>query len=268
MFLSINGGDRTTTHLKGLLWWLNRLIHTKYLAEFLGMVTTLLVFSRASLVAQRVKCLHAMWETQVRSLGREDLLEQELAAHSSILACKILWMEKPGRLQSMGSQRVGYDWVTSLSFFLFFQFSHSVSDSLWPHGLQHTRLPCPSPTPRACSNSSSSSQWCHPTISSSVIPFSSCLQSFPAPGSFPMSQFFASGGQSIGVSASASVLLVLVIVFIFIIAVSLIINNWYLASFYTMSVVSPGSNTFLQTAIYFHGAWWIILVIFSQSSIL
>ena len=107
MFLSINGGDRTTTHLKGLLWWLNRLIHTKYLAEFLGMVTTLLVFSRASLVAQRVKCLHAMWETQVRSLGREDLLEQELAAHSSILACKILWMEKPGRLQSMGSQRVG-----------------------------------------------------------------------------------------------------------------------------------------------------------------
>ena len=163
MFLSINGGDRTTTHLKGLLWWLNRLIHTKYLAEFLGMVTTLLVFSRASLVAQRVKCLHAMWETQVRSLGREDLLEQELAAHSSILACKILWMEKPGRLQSMGSQRVGYDWVTSLSFFLFFQFSHSVSDSLWPHGLQHTRLPCPSPTPRACSNSSSLTRWWHPT---------------------------------------------------------------------------------------------------------
>jgi len=87
------------------------------------------------------------------------------------------------------------------------QFSHSVmSDSLQPHGLQHTRPPCPSPTPKAYSNSCPSCQWCHPTISSSVIPFSSCLQFFPASGSFPMSQFFASGGQSIGVSASASVL--------------------------------------------------------------
>ena len=74
------------------------------------------------------------------------------------------------------------------------------------HGLQHARLPCPSPTPRACSNSCLSSQWCHPTISSSVVPFSLCLQSFPASGSFPVSQFFASRGQSIGVSASASVL--------------------------------------------------------------
>ena len=72
--------------------------------------------------------------------------------------------------------------------------------------MQHTRLPCPSPTSRACSNSCSSSQWCHPTISSSVIPFSSCLQSFPASRSFQMSQFFTSGGQSIGISASASVL--------------------------------------------------------------
>ena len=86
-------------------------------------------------------------------------------------------------------------------------FSHSVvSDSLWPRGLQHTRLPCPSPTPRACSNSSPLSPWCHSTISSSVVPFSSCLQSFPASGSFQMNQFFTSGGQSIGVSASASVL--------------------------------------------------------------
>ena len=77
------------------------------------------------------------------------------------------------------------------------QFSRSVmSDSLWPHGLQYTRLPCPSPTPNACSNSCASSRWCHPTISSSVIPFSSCLQSFPASGSFPVSQFFTSGGQS------------------------------------------------------------------------
>ena len=87
------------------------------------------------------------------------------------------------------------------------QFSCSVvSDSLWPHGLQHARPPCPLPTPRVYSNSCPLSQWCHPTISSSVVPFSSCLQSFPASGSFPMSQFFTSGGQSIGVSTSASFL--------------------------------------------------------------
>ena len=87
------------------------------------------------------------------------------------------------------------------------QFSRSVvSDSLGPHGLQHTRLPCPSPTPGACSNSCPSSPWCHLTISSSIVPFSSCLQSFPISGSFLMSQFFTSGGQSIGVSAPASVL--------------------------------------------------------------
>ena len=87
------------------------------------------------------------------------------------------------------------------------QFSRSVmSDSLWPRGLQHTRLPCPSSTLRDCSNSCPSSWWCHSTISSSVVPFSSCLQFFPASGSFPMNQFFTSGGQSIGVSASASVL--------------------------------------------------------------
>ena len=87
------------------------------------------------------------------------------------------------------------------------QFSCSVvSDSLWPHGLQQARLPCPSSTPKAYSNSCPLSQWCHPTISSSVVPLSSCLQSFPALGSFPMSHFFASGGQNIGVSASASVL--------------------------------------------------------------
>ena len=88
----------------------------------------------------------------------------------------------------------------------FSQFS-SVSQlclTLWPHELQHARLPYPSPTPRACSISFPLSQWCHPIISSSVVPF--CLQSCPASGSFPMCQFFASGGQSIGVSASASVL--------------------------------------------------------------
>ena len=87
------------------------------------------------------------------------------------------------------------------------QFSCSVtSDSLWPHGLPHTRLPCPSPTLRACSNSCPLSRWCHLTISSFVVPFSSHLQSFPASGSFEMSEYFASGGQSIGVSALASVL--------------------------------------------------------------
>ena len=87
------------------------------------------------------------------------------------------------------------------------QFSHSVmSNFLWPHGLQHTRPPCPSPTPRAYSNSCPSSQWCHPTISSSVVPVSSCLQAFPASGSFPMSHLFTSGSQSIGLSASLSVL--------------------------------------------------------------
>ena len=81
-----------------------------------------------------------------------------------------------------------------------------ISDSLQSHGLQHTRFPCPSLTPGTCSNSWPLSQWCHPTISSSVIPFSSCLQSFPVSGSSLMSQRFAWGGQSIGVSASTSIL--------------------------------------------------------------
>ena len=90
------------------------------------------------------------------------------------------------------------------SFLLFFQFSYSVmSDSMLPHEVQHARLPCPSPpTPGVCSSSCPLSRWCHPTISSSVDPFSSRLQSFPASGSFLMSQFFVSGGQSIGASAS------------------------------------------------------------------
>ena len=87
------------------------------------------------------------------------------------------------------------------------QFSHSVmSDSLPPHESQHTRPPCPSPTPGVDSNSRPFSRWCHPAISSSVVPFSSCPQSFPASGSFPMSQLFSWGGQGIEVSASASVL--------------------------------------------------------------
>ena len=176
------------------------------LGEVLG---TTIQSMRTSLVSQMVKHLLTMWRTWVWSLGQEDPLEKEMATHSSTLAWEISWTEEPGRLQSMGSQRVRHDWVTklSLSYAQWVQFSLSVmSDSLPPHGLQHARLPCPSPTPRDCSNSCPLSQWWHPTISSSVVLFSSFLQSFPASGSFPMSQFFASGGQSIGVSASASVL--------------------------------------------------------------
>ena len=100
-----------------------------------------------------------------------------------------------------------YYGLLSLYIYPLVQFSRSVmSDSLWPHGLQHARPPCPSPTPGVYSNSCPSSWWCHPAISSSVIPFSS-PQSLPASGSLPMSQLFTWGGQSTGVSASTSVLL-------------------------------------------------------------
>ena len=109
------------------------------------------------------------------------------------------------------------------------QFHSSVMhNSLPAHGLQHNRLPCPSPTPRACSNPWTSSRWCHPTISSSVVPFSSCLQSFPASGSFQMSQFIASGGQSIGVSASTTVLL-------------MNIQDWFNLRLMVWSPCSPGT---------------------------
>ena len=109
------------------------------------------------------------------------------------------------------------------------QFSHSVvSNYLQPHGLQDVRLPCLSPTPRACSNSYPSHWWYHPTISSSVIPFSSCLQFFPASGSSPTSQFIASGGQSIGVSASTTVLL-------------MNIQDWFNLRLMVWSPCSPGT---------------------------
>ena len=104
------------------------------------------------------------------------------------------------RLNGVSSSELGAFQFSSV------QLSSVVSGSLQPHGLQHTRPPCPSTTPRLYSNSCPLSQWCQLTISSSVVPFSSCLQSFPASGSFQMSQFFASGGKSIGASASASVL--------------------------------------------------------------
>ena len=111
----------------------------------------------------------------------------------------------PPTTHTLESSTHGKDWCKPGD--LSVQFSRSVvSDSLQIHGLQHARPPCPSPTPRVYSNSCPLSQWCHSTTSLSVVPFSSCLQTFPASGSFPMSQFFTSGGQSIGVSASASVL--------------------------------------------------------------
>ena len=113
--------------------------------------------------------------------------------HLKVWRYHMLWMWKMGSVVQC--------WFSSV------QFSRSVvSDSLRPYESQHDRPPCPSPTPGAYSNSWPLSRWCHPAISSSVAPFSSCLQSFPASGSFPMSQLFTWGGKSIGVSASASVL--------------------------------------------------------------
>ena len=116
----------------------------------------------------------------------------------------VKWSEKLNPI----IQRVGENPVLfSHFFFSSVQFSRSVvSDSLWPHESQHARPPCPSPTPGVHSDSHPSSQWCHPAISSSVVPFSSCPQSLPASESFPMSQLFVWGGQSIGVSALASFL--------------------------------------------------------------
>ena len=103
-------------------------------------------------------------------------------------------------------QADSYHWATWETHLTDWLFSRSaVSDSLRPHGLQHARLPCP-PSSRACSNSCPLSRWYHPTVSSSVVPFSSCLQSFPAPRSFLMSWLFVSGGQNIGASVSASIL--------------------------------------------------------------
>ena len=127
-----------------------------------------------------------------------------------------------------------------LSEFCSVQLSRSVvSNSLWPHGLQHARLPSPSQTPGVCSNACPSSRWCHPTISSSVVPFFSCLQSFPVSVSFPMSWLLASGGENIGESASASVL-------------PMHIQDWFplgltgLISLQTKGLSSVFSNTTVQ----------------------
>ena len=253
--------------------------------------------------AQTVKNLPAMWEIQVQSLGQEDPLEEGMATHSCILVWRIQWTEEHGGLQSLGLQRIGYDWTTNTFTFLlfnwvifdlynFFMYSRRLespldskeiksvnpkgnqlwtfiertdaeaeapilwlpdakswhigkdldagkdwgqrrrgkqrmrglngiinsvnmlllfrgsimSNSLRPHVLQHASLSCPSTTPRACSNSCPLRLWCHPTISSSVVPFSSCLQSFAASGSLLMNHLYSSGGWSIGVSASISIL--------------------------------------------------------------
>ena len=157
-----------------------------------------------------------MQDTQVWSLGWEDPLEKSMATHSSILAWRIPWTEKLGWLQFMRLQRVRHDWENKYAHMLLYdrnqhnfvkaiQFSCSVmSTSLQPHGLQHTRPPCPSPTPWVYSNSSLLSWWCHPTISSSVVPSPPAFNLSQHQGLFKC-QFFASGGQGIEVSASASV---------------------------------------------------------------
>ena len=121
-----------------------------------------------------IKNLPIMQETQeswVQSLGQEDPLQKGMVTHSSILSWRIPWREEPGELQSMGSQESDMTEHVHRTRNRSVQFSHSVvSDSLQSHGLQHTRLPFPSPIARAYSNSHPSRQWCHPTISSSVVP--------------------------------------------------------------------------------------------------
>ena len=180
-------------------------------------------------------------ETQVWSLGQEDSLEKGMATHTSILAWKIPWTEEPDKLLSMGSQSVRQDWATSLHLWIWeinpsrelkfnwmslysdpcprallkttelsafpsVQFSHSVmSDSLRPHESQHARSPCSSQTPGVYSDSCPSNQWCHPAISSSVVPFSSFPQSLSA-SHFSSESTLRIRWPNIDVSASASVL--------------------------------------------------------------
>ena len=142
-------------------------------------------------------------------LGWQDSLEKEMATHSSILAWRIPWTQ-PVCLRTVDYSPQGRkeaDVTKLLTHIRPDQISRSVvSDSLRPQETQHARPPCPSPTPRVHPDSRPSSQWCHPAISSSVVPFSSCPQSLPASESFPMSQLFTWGGQLTGVSALASFL--------------------------------------------------------------
>ena len=144
----------------------------------------------------------------------------------------------------------------SVSQYQFIQFSHSVmSNSLQPHGLQYARLPCPSPTSGAYSNSCPLSWWCHPTISSSFFPFSSHLQSFPASGSFQMSEFSASGGQRIRVSALVAVL-------------SMNIQDWFPLGLTGWILQSKGlSRVFSNTTVQKHQFFSAQLSLYSNSHI-
>ena len=136
-------------------------------------------------------CLPQNWSLMPKRLGTADI--HDIFINSSMLYITSLFLQ-------VGS--LGIEWLV----FCFSSVAQSCPTLLQPHGLQHARLPSPSPTPGACSNSCPLSRWCHLTISSSIIPFSFCTQSFQASGSFPMSQFFVSGGHNIAASASASVL--------------------------------------------------------------
>ena len=138
---------------------------------------------------------------------------------------------------SLNTTKCLFSWII----ILFLLFSCSVmSNSLRPHGFQHARLPCPLPSPGVCSYSCPLSQWCHPTISASVTPFSSCLQSFSASGSFQMNWLFPSGGQSIGASASASVL-------------SMNIQGWFpLGMIGLISLLSKGLSRVFSTIVWKH----------------
>ena len=139
--------------------------------------------------------------SSMNSVFRRVPLPEFCFSHKTVVTEEVLWTAA----QNLSILETFF--ITAKPINLSVQFSHSVvSNSLWPDGLQHARLPYPSPTPRACSNSRSLSWWCHPTLPSSVVPFSSCLQSFPASESFLIIRLFASGGQSIGASASATVL--------------------------------------------------------------
>ena len=163
-----------------------------------------------SLVAQVVKNLPTMQKIWVRFLDWEDPLEKGMATHSNVLTWRIPRIVESGGLQSMGSQRVGHNWAINMLLYWTVNFSADfycqipssvqvsrsvVSNSLQPHESQHARPPCPSPGVH--SNSYSSSRWCHLAISSCVVPFSSCPQSLPASGSFPLSQLFTWGGQKL-----------------------------------------------------------------------
>ena len=146
--------------------------------------------------------LLGLWPANCRSWKlSSSIITHELIAYSESISLSLSVSVSTERKRERETSVVLFLWISSV------QLSRSVvSDSLWPHESHHTRPPCPSPTPGVHLDSCASSQWCHPAISSSVVPFSYCPQSLPASGSFPMSQLFAWGGQNIGVSASASFL--------------------------------------------------------------